>query len=139
MRWFSKNAILIVVVVVVLWFSTFAGYLAGHGVRAAITIGVLVSSLLAAVCGRGRKRAFWIGFFTTMLLVHLATTTWIPDTRLILNWVDNVVDYFRERPEPKATDARANQWWAIIRTIDEALTLSFSLFIGFIGCHIYDL
>jgi hypothetical protein len=65
---FGTKSLLIVVGVVALWLSTFAGYRAGHDVQASILLTIFVGSAVAAVCYSGKRRAFWGSFFGVMLL-----------------------------------------------------------------------
>jgi hypothetical protein len=65
---FGTKTLLIVTAIVALWLSTLSGYAAGNDVRRSILLLVLVLSGFAAVYGRGRRRAFWSGFFVVMLL-----------------------------------------------------------------------
>jgi hypothetical protein len=65
---FGTKTLLIVTAVVALWLSTLSGYAAGNDVRRSILLLVLVLSGFAAVYGRGKRRAFWSGFFVVMLL-----------------------------------------------------------------------
>jgi hypothetical protein len=65
---FGTKTLLIATAVVALWLSTLSGYAAGNDVRRSILLLILVASAFAAVYGRGKKRAFWSGFFAVMLL-----------------------------------------------------------------------
>src|SRR3954468_22208500 len=51
-----------------LWLSTFAGYAGSHDVRKGVLLIVFMSAGYCAVLLRGRRRAFWAGFFIVMLL-----------------------------------------------------------------------
>jgi hypothetical protein len=65
---FGTKSLLIVVGVVALWLSTFAGYRAGHDVQASILLTIFIGSAVAALCYSGKRRAFWGSFFGVMLL-----------------------------------------------------------------------
>jgi hypothetical protein len=65
---FGTKSLLTVVTLVALWLSTFAGYSAGADVRASILLLIFVGSGVAALCYRGKRRAFWGSFFGVMLL-----------------------------------------------------------------------
>jgi hypothetical protein len=66
---FSIKFLLVVFAIAALWLSTFAGYGSASDVRAFIMLSILAASGVAAISYDGRRRAFWIGFFITILEV----------------------------------------------------------------------
>jgi hypothetical protein len=64
---FRIRTLLILFAVVALWFSTIAGYESAYDVQALLMLSVLVASGIAATKYEGRRRAFWVGFFLTVL------------------------------------------------------------------------
>jgi hypothetical protein len=64
---FSIKSLLVAIAVSALWLSTFVGYSSASNVRAFIMLGILVASGVAAISYVGRRRAFWAGFFITVL------------------------------------------------------------------------
>lgn len=60
--------LLILLAVVGLWLSTIAGYESANHVRALLILSVLVASGVAVTKYDGRRRAFWVGFFLTVLM-----------------------------------------------------------------------
>src|SRR6476619_5549701 len=68
---FSIRSLLILIAVVALWLSTIAFYEGAHGVRALLILSVLVASGVAVTKYDGRRRAFWVGFFLTVLTTGL--------------------------------------------------------------------
>src|SRR4051812_38705470 len=65
---FGIKSLLIVITVVALWFSTFTDYPVAYHVRRSIVLLIFSASVLVAVYGRGRWRAFWIGFSLMLFL-----------------------------------------------------------------------
>ena len=68
---FRIGTLLIVFAVVALWFSTITGYESAYDVRTLLMLSVLVASGVAATKYDGHRRAFWIGFFLTVLTTGL--------------------------------------------------------------------
>lgn len=71
---FSLKSMAIVFVGASLWLSTAAGYAAASDVRRSILFLVLVASGCAAIYLRGKQRAFWAGFFASMLICGQETS-----------------------------------------------------------------
>jgi hypothetical protein len=65
---FGIKALLVAFTVVAVWLSTFSNYRMAEDVRRSILLMILLASGSAVLWGRGRARAFWIGFFAAMLL-----------------------------------------------------------------------
>jgi hypothetical protein len=99
---FGTKTLLIVAAVVALWLSTLSGYAAGHDVRRSMLLLILVLSLFAAVYGRGKRRAFWSGFFVVMLLCG-GTDLQRPLHRYLPDFV-----WLSASSTPQAT----YQWWS---------------------------
>ena len=55
---FGTKSLLLVVTLVALWLSTFAGFGAAADVRASILLLIFVGSAVAALCNRGKSPAF---------------------------------------------------------------------------------
>lgn len=69
MRHFSLKTLLVTVTMFALWFSTFKSYRGAADVRAFILTAVVLMSAMAAIYHSGRRRAFWLGFVGTQLLM----------------------------------------------------------------------
>jgi hypothetical protein len=65
---FGTKSLLLGCVLAAMWLSTFSGFAAGRDVRASVLLVVFVAVGCAAVTSRGKRRAFWAGFFVVMLL-----------------------------------------------------------------------
>src|SRR3954466_12713642 len=65
---FGTKSLLVLVAVAALWLSTFGGHRGGDAVRRSILLLIFVTAGVAAVCARGRQRAFCVAFFAVMLL-----------------------------------------------------------------------
>lgn len=68
---FGTKSLLVVITVFGLWLSTFAGYVGAQDIRAIILQLVFVAAGAAAIFYRGRSQAYWIGFFTSMVITSL--------------------------------------------------------------------
>jgi hypothetical protein len=98
---FGIKTLLVGLTVVAVWFSTFTNYRMAEDVRRSILLLILVSSGMAALWGRGRGRAFWVGFFAAMLLC--AGSEWQrPLSRYVpeFMWQWNTAIYSPPTPQP---------------------------------------
>ncbi len=68
---FSIRSLMMLIAVVALWLSTIAGYESANDVRALLMLSVLVASGVAVTKYDGSRRAFWVGFFLTVLTAAL--------------------------------------------------------------------
>src|SRR3989442_280358 len=82
---FSIRSLLILIAVVALWLSTIAGYESAGDVRALLVLSVLVASGVAVTKYDGRRQAFWVGFFLTVLATGLISPFGLPWAEHLLN------------------------------------------------------
>jgi hypothetical protein len=68
---FGIKSLLFTVAMAALWLSTFTGYYGAGDVRSFIMLCILVAAGVAAINYDGRRRAFWAGFFITVLVVGI--------------------------------------------------------------------
>jgi hypothetical protein len=68
---YRLRTLLILMAAMGLWLSTIAGYESANDVRALLMLSVLVASAVAAIGYDGHRRAFWVGFFLTVLTTTL--------------------------------------------------------------------
>ena len=130
---FSIRTLLIAFAVVAVWFSTFAwkgtpfAPTPGPEIRRIIFLGILIASGSAAVYLHGRRRAFWSGFFVTMLLLSYTRqpSLLIPNLDIL---TFAVIQFL---PASVAVDP-------ITVTALHALLLLISATMGFIATWIYD-
>lgn len=85
---FRIRFLLIVTAVVALWLSTFTGYTGSNDVQAFIWAAIVIMSGVAAVSCTARRRAFWAGFCSTMLLTTTRTVFTLFGARL--SWTQNL-------------------------------------------------
>ena len=95
---FGIKTLLVGTAVFALWLSTLSGYAAGNDVRRSILLLVLVASGFAAIYGRGKRRAFWSGFFAVMLLcggveLQRPLHRYLPDFAWLVSPVPNTAAY----------------------------------------------
>jgi hypothetical protein len=131
---FGMKSLLIVFAAVALWFSTFAGYTGGDDVRAFIMLAILITSGVAALSSTARRRAFWAGFFGTMLAVatklffiaFVATFRWMRE--FSMEWAVGIKEPMERGEFAKSINA----------TIFLSLTLLMATVIGLLCVHVYD-
>ena len=71
---FSATALLLGVALIAVWLATFSITSlphsdVGHQIRSAIVLAIWILAGAAAFYHRGKRQAFWLGFFVTMTLV----------------------------------------------------------------------
>src|SRR5262245_20659330 len=66
---FSLKQMLIVVAVVAVWLSTLNGYPGANAIRHGVGLLVFVSAVAMTYCSNQRRRAFWVGVVTVMLIL----------------------------------------------------------------------
>jgi len=84
---FSFTTLIIVFTIVALWLSTLTGYPGSDDLRAFIALSFVIVPGVAAMGSTGRRRAFWVGFFGTMLALSVkgvlmsfgASFRWAPE------------------------------------------------------------
>ena len=66
---FGIKSLLVGVAVLALWFASLRNFGRSYEIITAISFVIALASATAAIYNRGRRRAFWAGFFATMLIV----------------------------------------------------------------------
>jgi hypothetical protein len=71
---FSAKGLFLAVTVIAVWLATFSipqlpHHDVGHQLRSAIVLAIWILAGAAALYFRGKRQAFWLGFFVTMTLV----------------------------------------------------------------------
>ena len=143
---FGIKTLLIGFAVVALWLSTFSGYFAANDVRRCILLAVLAASGYSAAYSRGRSRAFWVGFFVTMLahgfsLAETFDSVAVPPRFGYVSTLDpatvltnRVIRYFAASGSPLYDPI----YRAIEATFAAVWVLAMSTLIGLIGLCAYD-
>ena len=135
MRRFGLKSLLIVTTVIAIWLATFSvpdqglqG--AGAHIRRAMLVMVLIAAGVAAVCNRGRRRAFWSAFCAMMLLlmVDVIGNYYRPNLHVIAqSWATNSSTLRRS--------SIAIVFYCIVR---DGLVLAFATASGLLARWIYD-
>jgi hypothetical protein len=128
-----------------LWLSTFAGYPGANDVRKGVLLIVFMSAGYCAVLFRGRRRAFWAGFFIVMLL-HAPNLGASFDSSAHWHWfgyvanfdvdelTNKLIVYFADR-----TSTHFGPYYsAIAAPLDAAWLLTLAAIIGAVGAYIYE-
>src|SRR5436309_1251502 len=114
---FSIRSLLMLIAVVALWLSTIAGYESANHVRALLILSVLVASGVAVTKYDGRRRAFWVGFFLTIL-----TTGVVVRSHFGLPWAERLLNGYGLRQNlPNGFANHTYFFW--MSTIDNAVLL----------------
>ena len=66
---FGIKSLLIAVAFMAFWLSTISGYGTAADVQKSILLIILLASGFAAIYSKGRRRAFWVGFFCVTLIL----------------------------------------------------------------------
>jgi hypothetical protein len=127
--------LLIVFAFAALWVSTFTRYRGADDIRAFILATILITSGIAAFSYTGRRRAFWAGFFGTMLVMATRATSSIFVGSF--QWAQQLA---RELTESIATTPRgmANLQQGIFLSIYLIETLTMAALIGLLSVYVYD-
>jgi hypothetical protein len=137
---FGIKSLLISFAVVALWLSTFADYSAAHDVRSIIFLTALLASAFKAAYCRGRKRAFWTGFFMFFLVCAIQPKWFVVPN---FNWLDppasRWAQAFTGNLSPNERIGREKELLSAIRaTIWIAIIVPLSTLFGFITARMYD-
>ncbi len=133
---FGIKFMLMLIGVVALWLSTFAGYAAADDVRAFIMLAILVTSGIAAMSHTARRRAFWAGFFGTMLA--LDTKMFFSAFHATFRWMRQFsMDWSPRLANPDWAD-QGEMAKSINATIFLALSLAMATVIGLLSVYVYD-
>jgi len=128
---FSIRSLLILIAVVALWLSTIAGYESAHDVRALIVLSVLVASGVAVTKYDGRRRAFWVGFFLTVLMTGLDGKS-----PFILPWAQRLLNWYGMRQNLPNMSLN-HTYFFLISTIHAAVQLLVATVMGFLGVLVF--
>ena len=128
---FSIRSLLMLIAVVALWLSTSAGYESANDVRALLMLSVLVASGVAATKHDGRRRAFWMGFFLTVL-----TTGLDGKSPFVLPWVQRLLNEYGMRQNlPNMT--LNHTYFFLLSTIHNVVLLLIATVMGLLGVLVF--
>jgi hypothetical protein len=132
---FPVTTLLIVFTLVALWLSTLAGYSGGEDIRAFIMLGCLIASGVAALSCTAHRRAFWLGFFGTLLA--LAFKSVFGNLGAGYRWAPKV-SFDLSRYLPFNPRAEQEVLVGVNMTIVFLLTLVAATLIGLVCVYVYD-
>lgn len=135
MHRFGLKSLILVVTYVALWASTFSHYTGAEDVRAFVMTSVFVGSGVAAYSCSGKSRAFWLGFFGTLLVfgsrrffdTYSARFTWAA------SFSRQMSEVWAEFPQ-----SRGQQLMGIHFTLVYSTTLIAAVLIGLLCMYIYE-
>ena len=128
---FSIRSLLILIAVVALWLSTIAGYESANDVRALLMLSVLVASGVAVTKYDGHRRAFWVGFFLTVLTMGL-----VAKNQFGLPWPERLLNGYGLRQN--LPTGFLNHTYIFARsTIHAGVLLLIATVMGFLGVLVF--
>ena len=128
---FSIRSLLMLIAVVALWLSTIAGYESANDVRALLMLSVLVASGVAVTKYDGRRRAFWVDFFLTVLTMGLDGKS-----PFGLPWAQRLLNEYGMRQN--LPNGHLNHtYFFVLSTIDAAVLLLIATVMGFLGVLVF--
>lgn len=132
---FGIKLLLIAIALIALWLSTLYGYTGSNDIQAFVWTAIIVMSGVAAISNDGRHRAFWLGFFGTMLLVSTRTTFTVFGANL--RWTQNLSRTLAEKWQGNIA-GRGQLVLNINTTLIVVSTLLAAIAIGFLCVLVFD-
>jgi hypothetical protein len=130
---FGTKSLLIVVALLALWLSTVNRHAVGSDIRNSIMLAIAVTSLLGVIYYGGQRRAFWTGFFITVLAVSVRASPFYPK----LYWINNLMSaYGQDRDLPRGATNYVYVFYD--ETFRAFVTLLLATLMGYIGTRIYE-
>jgi hypothetical protein len=127
---YRLRTLMILMAAVGLWLSTIAGYESANHVRAVLILSVLVASGVAVTKYDGRCRAFWVGFFLTVLMGLVGKY------QFGLPWAERLLNgYNMHQNLPNGYLYHTYAFW--MSTINNAALLLIATAMGFLGVLVY--
>jgi hypothetical protein len=127
---YRLRTLMIVMALIALWLSTIAGYESANHVRALLMMSVLVASGIAVTKYDGRRRAFWVGFFLTVLMGLVGKY------QFGLPWAERLLNGYGMRQN--LPNGYLNQTYAFcMSTINNVVLLLIATVMGFLGVLVY--
>jgi hypothetical protein len=126
---FSIRTLLLLITVAALWLSTVAGYESARDVQTLLVLSVLVASSVAAISYDGRRRAFWVGFFLTVLMTGL-------DRKFGLPWAERLLNEYGMR-QNSPNGSLNHTYMFLMSTIHAVVVLLTATVMGCLGVLVY--
>jgi hypothetical protein len=127
---FRIKSLLVLFAVVGLWLSTATDYPGSKDIRAVILLLIFLTAGFAALFYRGRRQAFWIGFFATMLIMAAGLPgEFVP--RFI--WIGDLWTRYTGTFDPNDP-----QYYHLLRTIQPLAMFVLSAINGCIAVYVFD-
>jgi hypothetical protein len=132
---FGLKTLFLIITYVALWASTFTNYSGVEDVRAFVMTSVFVGSGVAAYSYSGKSRAFWLGFFGTLLVfgsrrffdTYSARFTWARSFAMQMS------EFWSEFPQ-----SRGEPLMGVHFTLIYGTTLIAAALIGLLCMYIYE-
>jgi len=134
---FRLRTLMIVLAAVGLWLSTIAGYESAQEVRALLMLSVLVGSAVAAISYGGHRRAFWVGFFLTVLPTVLSGKSAFVGTAFALPWVQRLLNAHGIYQNVALGGALNPRYFFWMSTVHAVVLLLIATVMGFLGVLVF--
>jgi hypothetical protein len=132
---FRIKSLLIVTAVVALWLSTLTGYTGSNDIQAFVWAAIVIMAGVAAMSYTARRRAFWTGFFGTLLLSSMRTVFSVYGANL--NWTQKLSTQLTTNWQGDAS-GRGRMVLNINATLILLVLLVAATVIGFLCVFVYD-
>ena len=131
---FGTRSLLFGFLLVSLWASTFALYPGARDIRAIILLLILAMSGFRAAYSRGKRQAFWAGFFGVMLIFG---SDYFRAYSPRFDWAQNVSIPLAQSAARRPRDVNELRL-AFQLTIYVTLMLTIATLVGFLGAYIHN-
>ena len=128
---FGIKTLLLAVAFAAIWLSSYSGYKGDYEVRRSMLLIVFLATGCAAVCYHGARRAFWAGFFLTMLILRCE-----PVRQPLVEYAPKASELAEVLTLFFVPDASTVQD-AVYETLTWAFVFALSAIVGFVFARIY--
>ena len=118
---------------VALWLSTIAGYESAQDVRSLLLLSVLIASAAAAISHDGPRRAFWVGFFLTVLPLALGSGSPFLGTAFSFPWIERLLNAYGSFQNASLGGGGNPRHLFLLATIHVVVHLLIATLMGFLG------
>lgn len=134
---FRLRTLMILLAAMGLWLSTIAGYESANDVRALLMLSVVVASAVAAISNDGPRRAFWVGFFLTVLTTTAGGRSSFNGTVVALPWAQRLLDAYGIYQHVSLGGGLNPRYVFLASTIHAAVLLLIATAMGFLGVLVF--
>jgi hypothetical protein len=134
---YRLRTLMILMAAVALWLSTITGYESAQDVRALLMLSVLVASAAAAISHDGPRRAFWVGFFLTVLPMALGSGSPFLGTAFTFPWAERLLNAYGIFQNASLGGGGNPRYLFLLYTIHVVVLLLIATAMGFLGVLVF--